>query len=275
MKDYHAIQMTGTACQGRNCAAASGAMAAYFGTRGGIVMTADEFRHRSGVSCIPGVDTPSGGLTVNAVERVLGTVGVPIDYGPGAALKSWSLAEIRNHLSTTFGAILLGMYSSVPSPWRAHGSTFRGGHSTWAHDLREDMAATGTATVQRTVCWHDPLRPRPIRVPESVVIAYTQTPSSLKGFAGFVRIPALPGGTYASPMTDRTRVRFDGAAVHSTRTKGAASTLYVLKPHGRLVELAMYAKGESYQGSTEWGALSLIGDEWVHVKRLSHVRGTT
>ncbi len=275
MKDYHAIQMTGTACQGRNCAAASGAMAAYFGTRGGMVMTADEFRHRSRVSCIPGVDTPSGGLTVNAVERVLAAVGVPIDYGPGETLKMWTITEIRERLSTYYGAVLLGMYSSVQEPWRAHGSTFRGGHSVWAHDLRNDLADSHFNIVQSTVCWHDPLRARPIRVPDSVLVRYTQTQSALKGFAGFVRIPAIPGGTYATPMTDRTRIRYDTLAVHSDRTKGAASTLYVLKPHGRLVELAMYAQGESYQRSREWGALSLIGDEWVHLKRLSNVRGTT
>ena len=96
-----------------------------------------------------------------------------------------------------------------------------------------------------------------------------------RGFAGFVRIPAIPGGTYATPMTDRTRIRYASLAVHRDRTVGEASTLYVLKPHGRLVELAMYAKGETYKGSNEWGALSLIGDEWVHVKRLDHVRGAT
>ncbi len=63
--------------------------------------------------------------------------------------------------------------------------------------------------------------------------------------------------------------------MHSSRSVGAASTLYVLKPQRRLVELAMYAKGEAYKGSNEWGALSLIGDEWVHLKRLDHVRGAT
>ncbi len=280
MQDYHAIQMTGSACQGRNCAAASGAMAVYFGTRGHAEMDADDFRHASGVSCIPGKDTPSGGLTIFAVESVCASKGVDIEYGRASSsyYRRWNMTEIRARLGTYYGAVLLGMYSSVPAPWRAHGSTFKGGHSTWVHDYRADLPDSSTHTVQPTFCWHDPLRARPIRVPDSVVLHYTQNDSALRGFAGFVKVPAIPGGVYASPMTDRTRVRYASAAVHSDRTTGAKSTIRVIKPRGKLVEVAMYMDGEPYGtgvNRTKWGALSLLGNEWVHLNRLTYTGGTT
>lgn len=281
MRDYHAIQMTGSACQGYNCAAASGAMAAYFGTRGSAALTADDFRRRSGMSCVPGKDSPSGGLTIAAVESVCGAYGVSIEYGRAASsyYRRWNTTEIRTRLGTFYGAVLLGMYSSVKAPWRAHGSTFQGGHSVWAHDLRDDMGDSHDHVIQETVCWHDPLRARPIRVPWNVVYAYTQTNSQLKGFAGWVKIPTQPGATYASPMLDRTRLRYDKLAVHNARTTGAASTIRIIRDVGNpLVELAMYADGEPYGSGPyryKWGALSLIGNEWVHLNRLDHVKGPT
>lgn len=277
MRDYQAKQMTGSKCQGRNCACASGAMAVYFGTRGHAEMTADDFRYASHISCVPGADTPSGGITISAVERVCASKGVTIDYGRAATsfYRRWNMTEIRTRLGTFYGAVLLGMYSSVPAPWRAKGSTFQGGHSLFAHDCRDDKPDSHFGKVQRTYCWHDPLRDRPIRVPESVVVAYTQSTSPIKGFAGFVKIPAIPGGTYAKPMTDRQRTDYATVAVHNARTTGPASTTRVIRPKGKLVEIAMYADGEAYHGSTRWGALSLIGNEWVHEKRMRHVGGDT
>lgn len=268
--------MTGSPCQGRNCAAASTAVVAFFGSRGKVELAADDVRRQSGVSCVPGHDTPSGGLTVGAVEAVLHGHGIAIDYGPGNSLRRWTTADLEQRLGSFDAAIVLGLYSNVDDPWRASGSSFRGGHSVVAHDYREDQADSHFKVIQPTYCWHDPLRPRAIRVPASVVTRYSQAPGELKGYAGFVRIPALSGAQYATPMLDRTRVLYDaGAAVHSTRTTGSGSTLYVLKPRGRLVEIAMYAKGEEYRGSREWGALSLLGDQWIHLKRLNHVRGST
>ena len=117
--------------------------------------------------------------------------------------------------------------------------------------------------------------PRAIRVPWSVVVGYTQTTSSLKGFAGWVKIPAIPGGTYAKPMLDRTRTDYATVAIHNARTTGAASTIRVIRGEGTLLELAMYADGESYHGTRRWGALSLIGNEWVHLARVRHEGGTT
>ncbi len=275
MYDFHAIQMTGTACQGRNCAAATAAADIYFGTRGRSVKTADEVRKLSGVSCVPGHDTPSGGLSVPAIERVCAMYGVSIDFGPGSTLARRNITDVYVALSTYYTGHLLGMYSSVRDPWRAHGSTFQGGHSVMAHDVRDDLPDSHYGKVQRTACWHDPLRPRPIRVPWSVIERYTQSDTPLRGFAGFVKVDPPAGATYATPMTDRTRTAFPSVAVHKDRTTGKASTVRIIRPEGKLVELALYAPGQEYKGSKMWGATSLIGNEWIHLKRLSNVKGGT
>ena len=246
--------MTGSYCQGKNCAAASAADAIFFGSRGGAELTADQVRKKSGMSCVPGVNSPSGGLTIAAVEDVAAEYGVDVDYGRAANsfYRRWLESEGRSRLGTYYGGIILGNYSRIPDPWRAKGSTFRGGHSAFCHDYREDMPDSHFGVIQPTVSWHDPLRPRPIRIPWDVVVGYWQQPGSdLRGFAGWVKIPPPAGAVYASPMTDRTRVRYKTAAVHSSRTTGAASTTRIIKPHGKLVEIAMYAKSESYKGSTE------------------------
>ena len=188
MRDFHVRQFpeTGkTACDSKNCACASTAMDIYFGTRGAVVMTAAEVRKASGQSCVSGVHTPSGGINIPAIERVCASKGVDIDFGRASVsyYRRWNSTEVKGRLSTYWGGHLMGMYSSVKAPWRVHGSTFTGGHSLFAHDLREDLPDSHYDKVQATVCWHDPLRARPIRVPLSVVIAYTQTSSPLKGFA--------------------------------------------------------------------------------------------
>ena len=280
MKDYHVRQFpeTGkTACDSKNCACASAAMGLFFATRGRIEMDAADVRRATGQSCVPGVHTPSGGINIPAIERVYDAHGLDIDFGRASVsyYRRWNSTEVKGRLSTYWGGHLMGMYSSLKAPWRASGSTFTGGHSVWAHDLREDLPDSHYDKVQATVCWHDPLRARPIRVPLSVVIAYTQTASPLKGFAGWVKIPAVSGGTYANPMTDRTRTAYPTVAVHSSRTTGTASTTRIIRGKGTLVELAMYAEGAEYKGDKTWGALSLLGDEWIHVKRLTHVGGTT
>ena len=174
MRDFHVEQFDPrTACSGKNCACASTAMDIYFGTRGGVQMTADDVRRASGQSCIPGVSTPSGGINIPAIERVCASKGIDIEFGRASLsyYRRWNSTEVKARLGTFYGGHLMGMYSSVKAPWRAHGSTFTGGHSVFAHDLREDLADSHYDKVQPTVCWHDPLRARPIRVPVSVVIA--------------------------------------------------------------------------------------------------------
>ena len=277
MNDYHAIQLTGTPCANRNCAAASGAMAVYMGSGGKVHLTADQFRHESGASCVPGVHSPSGGLYIEDVVRVAASHGVMIDYGTSSIdfYRRWTNSEASARLSRYYGAIFLGEYSAVQSPWRAHGSTFQGGHSLFAHDDRVDLPDSHFDKVQPTVCWHDPLRPRPIRVPFYVLGQYMQHDSPYQGFAGFVRIPVAPGAHLSSPLPDRTRTAYATVAVHSSRTTGTASTIRVIRGKGTLVCTYQHASGAAYKGSTDWLALSMLGNEWVHSRRLSHVGGST
>ncbi len=276
MIDYHAEQFDPkTACSGFDCACATTAIDIYFGTRGAVVMDHADVRIASHVSCVPRKDTPSGGLDVSAIEDVCKSKGVDIDFrGRTTSLRRWTSTEVGTRLGTFWSGHLLGMYSSVPQPWRAD-TSFRGGHSVFAHDLREDKSDSHFGKVQATVCWHDPLRKRPIRVPWSVVEHYTQADTPFRGFAGWVRIPLPDGWTYAKPMLDRTRTDFPTVAVHRDRTKGEASTTRIIRGVGTLVELAVYAEGESYKGETTWGCLDLLGREWINLGRLDHVGGAT
>lgn len=199
MNDYHAIQMTGTPCAPRNCAAASDAMAIYAGSGGIHQLTADQVRARSGVSCIPGKDTPSGGLYISDVERVAAMFDVVLDYGPGDVPKRWHPSEAQARMSGPYGGIILGDYDQIPAPYRAPGSTFQGDHSAYAHAYRDS---------DKTVCWHDPLRAKPIRLPMAIFQRYWQKPGSpVRGYAGWVRIP---------PPVKRYRAYFRPLAVVRT-----------------------------------------------------------
>lgn len=195
MIDYQAIQLTGSKCQGRNCAAASDADAIYFGTGGKVKLTADDVRAQSGKDCIPGSDTPSGGLFISDVIRVAALHGVTIDYGSDSVTfyTRWTPSQAESKLSHHQGGIFLGDYDQVPAPYRQPGSTFTGDHSAWGHDYREDLPAFGGTKPEPTVCWHDPLRKTSIRLPFRILAAYWQKPSNpIHGFAGFVVIPAAP-----------------------------------------------------------------------------------
>lgn len=197
MTDFHAIQLTGSACQGRNCAAASAAMAIAMGTRNAVQLTADQVRHDSHVSCVKGVDTPSGGLFISDVIRVGKMHNVDIDYGTND-FQRWSPAVLKPKL-TAGGGIILGDYDQIPAPYRAPGSTFQADHSSFAHDWREDVPPYGHTphpgdTPIPTVDFHDPLRNGPIRLPVSVLLKYWQKPGSpVKGLAGFVKPNSLWG----------------------------------------------------------------------------------
>ena len=186
MIDYHAIQLTGSGCAGANCAAASGGMAVYFGSGGKVRLTADQFRSQSHASCTPGVHSPSGGLYISDVIRVAYNNHVTLDYGQPslwvAQYKRWAASEMKTRLSGPWGAIVLGDYDQIKSPYRAPTSDFMGEHSGFAHKYRAS---------DDTVCWHDPLRSAPIRLPLSVLLRYWQKPGPVQGCAGFVRIPAV------------------------------------------------------------------------------------
>ena len=158
--DYFTTQLTGTACAPRNCAAASGAMA--LADAGGPRLTADQFRGQSGSSCVPGAHSASGGLFISDVERVIRANGQDIDYGRDAngSPRRWKPADFTSRLPAE-GAVLLGDYDALWATYRAS-ATFLGDHSVYVHDYR---------TVGDNVCWHDPLRRVPIRIPASAAIA--------------------------------------------------------------------------------------------------------
>lgn len=180
--DYFTTQLTGTFCAPRNCAAASGAMGV--AAAGGPRLTADQFRSASKVSCIPGTHSASGGLFISDVIRVFAHYALEIDYGqledpPGYT--RWPAPTLADRCGRGFGAVLLGDYDALPRSLRAS-ATFLGDHSGWVHDYRLD----------KTICWHDPLRRAPIRIPISAAISYWQKAGSpVRGYAGFVRI-AIP-----------------------------------------------------------------------------------
>jgi len=168
-------------------------------TAGGPRLTADQFRARSGVSCVPGAHSQSGGLFISDVVRVFAELGEEIDYGPvEGGYTRWAPPMLAAKLGTVFGAVLLGDYDALPSRYRAS-ATFLGDHSTWAHDYR---ASDGT------VCWHDPLRRAPIRIPISAALAYWQKAGSpVRGLAGWVRIAIAPPDT--STEEDMATVTID------------------------------------------------------------------
>lgn len=192
MIDLHVKQFDGgssTACDGRNCAAASCAMAIHAGTGGTVTLSSDDVRRLSGASCVPGVHTPSGGLTTTDVERVGRLFSVDIDYGN--PLTRWAWTEAKTRLSDKYVGIFLGDYDQVPSPYRT--GTFQGDHSLLAHDYRTDLPPFGGTSPTGTVCWHDPLRSYAIRVPLPILLRYWQKDGSpVKGFAGWVKDTRKP-----------------------------------------------------------------------------------
>lgn len=263
-RDYHVPQFDGDggSCDGRNCAAAAGATAVYYAARD--VLDADRFRFESGVSCIPGRDTPSGGLRIGDVERVCTRHGVDIDYGwvEGKGYTRWAPATLAGRCAADWGAILLIDYDRLRAPWRAS-TPFGGDHSVYAHDYR---------AASDTYCWHDPLRPTGIRIPAvEVVRCWWKDGSPIRGYAGFVRelpqVIADTGGTtdvalrYVPRVTSASRMRlaagqklYDapaGTAVTKMSTAGSPLVLGLTKsPGGRAWRPVVVTTKWSYSDGT-------------------------
>jgi hypothetical protein len=219
MTEYFVKQFDGgsTACDGRNCACASGATAVAFGSGGIHTPSADQFRTKSGKSCVPGVDTNSGGLTIQAVEATAKLYGIDIDYGEvEGGVTRWTFATIKSRITKGEGAVLLGDYDQIPAEIDEQPG-FNGDHSVFIHD--------GNAT---DVCWHDPLGDKPRRVKWSVAEKYNQKPGSpTQGLAGFVQIAQEADMTIYSVPGEREATFKAGTSYRDAPTGKVIGTLPV------------------------------------------------
>lgn len=157
-----------------------------YGSRGDPLLTADQVRTQSGVSCVPGVHSPSGGLFISDIERVCYANDVTIDFGRnvnGGQPKRWTWNEGLAKLQDGLWMHVLGDYDQLGT-WSAQPS-FKGDHSSGVH-IRTNQKAL-------TCCFHDPLRAKPINLPLSVLLDYWQKPGSVvRGYAGWVHIKEEP-----------------------------------------------------------------------------------
>lgn len=241
MTDYFATQLTGSRCQGRNCACASCAMAIAYGTNYAVRISADRVRTESGDSCVPGVHSASGGLYVSDVIRVARKHGVYLNYNLDAndAARAWPSGELVRRCGALHeGAIVLGHYGSLPSSLRV--GSFTGDHSCFAHDYR---------TSDDTFCFHDPLRRAPIRLKRKYLIAYWFG-GRLKGLAGFVA---------HKPVT----YRYTTARVYlRTGPRTSAARIELMPSGAKLAVLAKVAGGTYSAGGASHST-------WYKVRRVS------
>jgi hypothetical protein len=186
--EYHVRQFDGPphTCDGKNCACATGAMDIAYGTAGDPLLTADQVRTQSGVSCVPGAHSPSGGLFVSDIERVCRENGVSIDFGrdPGHPQpRRWSWLEGVQRLEAGMWMHVLGDYDQM-GPYSAQPG-FKGDHSSGVHIPAGQKADT--------CCFHDPLRGKPIDLPMARLNLYWQKPgAAIRGLAGWVHIKEEP-----------------------------------------------------------------------------------
>lgn len=188
LAERHVKQFDGTRCASFNCAAASAAMAIYWGTNGRVALTASQVRTKSEISCTPGADTRSGGLRAIDVQRVAAAYGVTVDYG-GNGLINWPAGELYNRLASNHAAIVLGDANRLPvNP--TSGVVY---HSIFGHALR--VGSQGRETHM-----HDPRNTSGIWVPLSALDRYQLGMEGVR-FSGFVALPAPdtsmppPGGS--------------------------------------------------------------------------------
>jgi hypothetical protein len=245
-------------------------MAVYAGTGGTTKLTADQFRARSGQSCVPGADTPSGGLFISDVIRVADLFNVHLDYGQPIPYTRWTMVALTSRLAGAYGAVLLGDYDQVPNPYRQPGSTFMGDHSVYVHDYEDD---------DQTVCWHDPLRTAPIRVPLNVVQHYWLKPTSaVRGYAGFVRLPVAPV-RYRIHLTPYADIRIYDMAKDPTLTTAGVIRGWRDINWGRLpssapcgpIMRAVYKTSDARVAKVTSGAFK---GEWVRIGKLFGVTHT-
>lgn len=173
MSEFHASQfIPNTRCSPFDCACGSCGMSVAFA--GGPQLTHDQVRTESGVSCVPGIDTISGGLRIADVERVAKAHGVFVDYGRKAdgTYTSWTRDALRQRLVAGHGAILLGDCQDAPvNP--TVGVVL---HSAFVHGLD----ANGRTH------WHDPRLSQAYWITLADVITYWESFNGSVRYAGFV-----------------------------------------------------------------------------------------
>lgn len=229
MNDVHVRQDLTTYCGKKNCAAASGSMAVAFG--GGPVLSSDQFRALSGVSCVPGVDSSSGGLRATDVWAVAQSFGVTIHYGGLAgAIADWPVWALEGRLREGEGCIVLGDCKVAPTSPCATDELY---HSAFVHGFRVDGGVEQTH-------WHDPRLSGASWQPLTEVITYWQGMDHGRRFAGFV----APAQTDAPPDTS-TGGGVTAMAVQPYNLRSFSGTVtvaqdgvFALLPDGRTTALA-------------------------------------
>lgn len=198
----HVIQLTGSACAGKNCLAAVTAMLIRAG--GGPLLSADQVRTESGRSCVPGVHTPSGGLVPADAFRVAAAHDVDI---------VWLAADeagIRRLLADDRALAVLGDYGYLPAAFDAQAS-FTGDHA---------------AVVAGDLEWHDPLQPMGIAMPWDAFLPYAfhfADEPVTRATIGAVKIKE-------PPVTTVTITEFAPRVVTGTNVRRFTATREILPP---------------------------------------------
>jgi hypothetical protein len=181
-----------------------------YATNGRIQLSAANVRTESGISCIAGTDTRSGGLRAVDVQRVAAAHGVTIDYGPGG-LANWPSDELYRRLSSNHAAIVLGDAQDAPvNP--TFGVVY---HSALVHGLRAGVQG-------RETHWHDPRLSQGYWVQLGAVDKYQTSMEGVR-FAGFVALP-LPD-TSTGGSVDMVNVKNAGRQQGLAWVRGAGHQL--------------------------------------------------
>lgn len=259
MTEYHVKQFDGgdRTCDGRNCACATGAMDIAYGTGGDPFLSADEVRDQSGVSCIPGAHSPSGGLYISDIERVCRKNGVAIDFGRvgnAGQPRRWTWTETLARLNAGMWMHVLGDYDQLGEFSAQPG--FKGDHSSGSHKRPGQRAGTSH--------FHDPLRSKPIDLPDDVLRRYSQKPGAeIRGLAGWVTIKEATMQSFTlvdGPAADI--VVKDTGAYYSRLKDGSLHKAPVGMARKACIPIRMLKSIVAGKPDTdEWCLGRLIGDE--------------
>jgi hypothetical protein len=156
------------------------------------MLSADRVRTLSGVSCIPGVDTISGGLRSTDTYWVAKSFGVELNYGGGhGAVADWPVSALEYRLRIGQGCIVLGDCQEAPTN-PSYNVIY---HSAFVHGFRVYGGVEQTH-------WHDPRNSTATWQSVAGVIRYWQGMEHGLRFAGFVapnQVAGLPDTSTGDP----------------------------------------------------------------------------